>query len=332
VTDPDLNKQQRMIGIAPSNSQTGDLVCSFVDSQTALVIRPSILGSKKSKNERYEIVDCGRYTLLGRATIYDGRYDLQSFSEEINQVFKSRLMPDKTIEIIRIGNFALSPEHTPWPATLSTDLPTLQLLTRVESKPMLCEFSEMLDSMQFYDLTIDQYMVAEQMHRQPLYLRQRALEPEHTCVPASIHNHDKVIPSRSANFSEHRIEESGFVKRRQTVELTQKTLNPEHSPTAASIHNPAEVMPSSSAKFSEREVNDSSFGRLQQLLDLEEAAQLAAQDSLYMGISNLWPTYYRGNTSYLSCMLQLLYMLKPFRMVFSSLYCIIQCSFFAGSA
>ena len=101
------NKAQsgfEVIGIAPPGTCIGDIVCVFVMSQVALIIR-------KMQN-RSNI-----HRLVGRAHL-----DFQRLNE--NLPFKGQLAWDQSIELVGEEQ----PIH--WPATVSADMRTLQAITR----------------------------------------------------------------------------------------------------------------------------------------------------------------------------------------------------------
>ena len=56
------------VGIAPDDSQVGDLVCSFLESRVTLVIRPSIYDRMQFEDELVMVAGC---SLIGHATIFN---------------------------------------------------------------------------------------------------------------------------------------------------------------------------------------------------------------------------------------------------------------------
>lgn len=115
---PALTKEHQKIGIAPSTSQAGDVVFTFLDSLVALVIRPTTVSGRMSTTVKdYETLDAGRYTLVGCAAI-------QPFCQEMTSHFKSRLNSDKSVETIIARPFHSDSQELPCPATLSIDTPT----------------------------------------------------------------------------------------------------------------------------------------------------------------------------------------------------------------
>ncbi|KAK5729767.1 hypothetical protein LTR17_011633 [Elasticomyces elasticus] len=106
-TSGSAHSTSQVIGIAPPGIHVGDLVCTFVDSQVALIIRRT--------PDRSSI-----YKLVGRAEL-----DLQRL-EEILPI-KIRLAHDKSIETTIIARNV--ERLARWPATFSLDLSTLKAVT-----------------------------------------------------------------------------------------------------------------------------------------------------------------------------------------------------------
>ncbi|KAK5689813.1 hypothetical protein LTR97_012572 [Elasticomyces elasticus] len=102
----------QVVGIAPRGTRIGDLVCTFVDSRVALIIR--------RKPDRSNI-----YNLVGRAEL-----DSETLQEILP--IKSRLAHDKSIDTTIVGE---DEEHfARWPAIFSFYLNTLQAVTTAVSQ------------------------------------------------------------------------------------------------------------------------------------------------------------------------------------------------------
>lgn len=135
---PALTKEHQTIGIAPSTSQTGDVVFTFLDSLVALMMRPTTVSGRMSTTVKdYETLDAGKYTLVGCAAI-------QPSCQEMTSHFKSRLNSDKSVKTTIARPFHGNSQELPCPATLSIDTPTLQFLTRTGSNPLPWGFSKPL--------------------------------------------------------------------------------------------------------------------------------------------------------------------------------------------
>jgi hypothetical protein len=127
-----------VLGIAPPNSKTGDMLCTFVDSHIALVMRPvpeeedSRITSTYHNDHETTI---HTHVLIGRAYL-----DFQ-YMERIQQL-KSRLTSDKTVELVTSTDSTLSVYGTPWSATLSVDLVTLRSITKAVKIPGVTRSSD----------------------------------------------------------------------------------------------------------------------------------------------------------------------------------------------
>lgn len=109
----------------------------FADSHIALVMRPLPIDDTPiilANQGDHEIV-CHTYVLIGRVYL-----DFQYL--ERTQQFKSRLTSDKTIELAMSTASTFSMQSTPWPATLSIDMRTLQIVTKAITKPRAIRFNE----------------------------------------------------------------------------------------------------------------------------------------------------------------------------------------------
>jgi hypothetical protein len=127
-----------IIGIAPPSSKPGDMLCTFIDSHIALVMRAVPIDDTPiipANQDDHEIV-CHAYILIGRAYL-----DFQYL--ERSQQIKSRLTNDKTIELFiptTYSNFSI--QGTRWPVTLSIDMRTLQIVTKPIARPKARGFDE----------------------------------------------------------------------------------------------------------------------------------------------------------------------------------------------
>ena len=131
------------IGIAPAGTQTGDVVLLFLESKTALILRPpSTGGTPSTVHDGYEVISSGRYTLVGRAAMDLSNEGVMDFVRQ----YRSQVRLDKRVETtpspVQVGgrNYpAISGSHIVtnpqklWPMTLSIDILSLRLLTRVQS-------------------------------------------------------------------------------------------------------------------------------------------------------------------------------------------------------
>jgi len=112
---------QNVVGIAPYGSQTGDVVLTFVDSHVALVMRDSTLGSDAISQGGNEYKNL-RYNLVGRGAVFPSHTTSTLH-------FRSQITADKTIETVMLTS--LNPKLTePFPAIISIDLSTLQIVTK----------------------------------------------------------------------------------------------------------------------------------------------------------------------------------------------------------
>lgn len=256
------HENEYVIGIAPPGCRRGDLVCTFVDSQTVLIVRPLPMNMegvpmlKNSLSDHTGPKQGGKIftPLVGRAII--------DFSRSTwAPAFKSISNLDKSIQVTQVRSH-VNKRETPWPATLVIDLPSLQRLTRStpESSPMKHSYAATFDL---------------------LPLRKRANLRDHSP------NETTLSRSSSPEFST--IAEGKSV--------AHDFVNDSHECAVAEQVG--------SIFLFDRNTDDDEMERLRANPELRRHALGPG----YGGIINL------GSTGYLSCALQLYYMMKPFREV-----------------
>jgi hypothetical protein len=113
-----------VIGVAPEGSQLGDLVCTFVQTQVALVFTPTAAVRSIPMDEPgFEVLHGGGFTLVGRAVV-----DIST--DQDRQPYEAKVNADKTVETIETKESERPWQDTPWLATVSIDTATLLLATK----------------------------------------------------------------------------------------------------------------------------------------------------------------------------------------------------------
>ncbi|KAK3902135.1 heterokaryon incompatibility protein-domain-containing protein [Staphylotrichum tortipilum] len=113
-----------VIGVAPEGAQLGDLVCTFVQTQVALVFTPTAgVRSIPMDEPGFEVLHGGGFALVGRAVV-----DLST--DQDRQPFEARVNADKTVETVQTKDPESPWQDTPWLATVSIDTVTLLLATK----------------------------------------------------------------------------------------------------------------------------------------------------------------------------------------------------------
>ncbi|CAG8974178.1 hypothetical protein HYALB_00011786 [Hymenoscyphus albidus] len=128
--------QPYVLGIAPSDSQTGDIVLSFVDTQISLIMTRSQPENSTTADPQINVED-NKYILIGRGCIF------MSHSKS-KLPFRSQLTAEKYVEVVRT-EYALTEADTrsdPFPAVLYINLSTLQLVSTSNTDQLLSGFNE----------------------------------------------------------------------------------------------------------------------------------------------------------------------------------------------
>jgi hypothetical protein len=126
-----------VLGIAPSGSKRGDMLCTFVESHIALVMRPV----SAERDSRTTLVDQNDHESPLRTHILIGRAYLDFQYMERIQQRKTQLTSDKTVELITPSADTLSIYGTPCSATLTVDLETLRSITKAVMPPRVVRTS-----------------------------------------------------------------------------------------------------------------------------------------------------------------------------------------------
>ncbi|KAH8589510.1 hypothetical protein B0O99DRAFT_553461 [Bisporella sp. PMI_857] len=128
-------QQSCVVGIAPAGSQTGDLVLSFVESQVALVMRDPTYKYDAPPEFGHEL-KISTQKLIGRGCVFSSH-----MQKKVQ--FKTQLTRDKAIEIIWLTSHdakSVVPKD-PFPAILSIDLSTLQIVTKPSTNHLASGFN-----------------------------------------------------------------------------------------------------------------------------------------------------------------------------------------------
>lgn len=113
-----------VIGVAPPGSQTGDVVCTFLDTRIALILRPVRRGNAAS------IIPIAHGGLDGERLVLVGRAILDLDPGEAETSYRSRLKMDKTVETVQVDTGDINPKDVPWPATVLIDMLTLRCMSK----------------------------------------------------------------------------------------------------------------------------------------------------------------------------------------------------------
>lgn len=209
------SKAEFVIGIAPSGTRLGDLICTFVDSRTVLIVRryPSTVDSVARDNT----IEHSTQTLQMRVFKPVVGCAVVDWSRSTwVPSFKSVLTLDKTVQVTQVKTPAHESE-IPWPATLVVDLPSLQKITSptLEFPVVNTPFSATLDLLP--------------IHERPILEGDRPLSPDELTVaegkrPASANldsSHEDTIPA--GNFLGY-ISDDEMEKLREDPELRRHAL------------------------------------------------------------------------------------------------------------
>ncbi|CAG8951516.1 hypothetical protein HYFRA_00007432 [Hymenoscyphus fraxineus] len=131
---PVKHSQPYVLGIAPSGSQTGDIVLSFVDTQISLIMTRS---QPVTTADPQINVEDNKYMLIGRGCIFMSH-------SKIKLPFRSQLTAEKYVEVVKT-EYALTEAETPrdpFAAILLINISTLQLVSTSNTNQLLSGFNE----------------------------------------------------------------------------------------------------------------------------------------------------------------------------------------------